>query len=269
MKAPFGYVGGKARQAKWLAEFVDGTSHNTYAEPFCGAASVFFAKKPSKIEILNDKDKRFPLMFQALRDHPKDVAKFAASIEYSKAAFDESYVHLRDPDSPLPKWKLGVWALFQCHASHSGYPDAHSFAWRVKGQDKAKQWLALQESLPKYTSRLTEATMTNYDALEFLGKTDKDGVLVYCDPPYFGSEKRYRVAKGFDHEKFAEILLGFKKAKVILSHYATPPYSEWSSEWRFEERKSTQSCRGSTSDSPTGDPTVSEGVWLNFVPASN
>ena len=112
MKPLFAYLGGKARQQEWITGVIDAIPHGAYVEPFCGAASVFFAKQKVKIEILNDKDRRFPLIFKALRNNPDEVIRFLKRIEYSKSAFDESYEHLRAADSGLPDWKLGCWAYF-------------------------------------------------------------------------------------------------------------------------------------------------------------
>ena len=150
---PFPFVGGKARQAKWIAGHIDIAPHTAYVEACCGSAAVFFAKQRSKLEILNDKDRRFPLLYQALRDQPEQVIRFCHQIEYSKSAFDESYYHLRGNPEGLPDWKLGAWALYQCIASHSGYPDGHSFAWHMIGQNPARSWLTRISKLSSYATQ--------------------------------------------------------------------------------------------------------------------
>ena len=72
MQTLFPYVGGKARQAPVdLRPTSMRLSIKAYIEaPAAATAAVFFAKKRlSKIEILNDLDQRFPLLFRALRDN--------------------------------------------------------------------------------------------------------------------------------------------------------------------------------------------------------
>jgi hypothetical protein len=113
LKTLFPYLGGKARQARWIASHIDSTPYTAYVETCCGSAAVFFAKKPCKIEILNDKDPRFQLLFKAIRNNLDEVVDYCSRIEYSKSAFDESYYHLRGNPDRLPEWKLGCWALFQ------------------------------------------------------------------------------------------------------------------------------------------------------------
>ena len=261
MKPIVPYLGGKARQQKWISTVIDAIPHVAYIEPFCGAASIFFAKQKVKLEILNDKDKRFPLIFKALRDNPDKVVRFIKRIEYSKSAFDESYDILRATDAGLPEWKLGCWALFQIFASFSGGPDLHSFAWRLKGQNPATQWKEKADSLRPFINRLRDTTILNMDGIKLIRKADKPGVLLYVDPPYIGAEHRYKVARGFTHEDLADALNTLKHAKVVLSHYFVEPYISLYEGWTVHKQKSVQSCAGSTVHSPDKHPEVMEALF--------
>src|SRR5262249_49274471 len=73
----------------------------------------------SRIEILNDKDPRYPRIFRAIRNNLEEVMEYCSLIEYSKSAFVESYYHLRGNPDGLAEWQLGCWALFQV------YPPRH------------------------------------------------------------------------------------------------------------------------------------------------
>lgn len=59
------------------------------------------------------------------------------------------------------------------------------------------------------------------DGIKLIRKVDKPGVLPYVA---FGTEHRYKVAKGFKHEDLAGALTSLKHAKVVLSHYYVEPY---------------------------------------------
>jgi len=51
----FGYFGSKNRLAKELCKNLP--PHNAWVEIFCGSAALTLAKKPAKIEVINDLDK--------------------------------------------------------------------------------------------------------------------------------------------------------------------------------------------------------------------
>ena len=49
---PLPLIGGKRHLVKTLLRLIP--SHRVYVEPFAGGATLFFAKEPSEVEILND-----------------------------------------------------------------------------------------------------------------------------------------------------------------------------------------------------------------------
>ncbi len=52
LKAPFAWIGGKSKLApEIVARFPE---HKRYIEVFGGALNVFYAKEPSKVEVVND-----------------------------------------------------------------------------------------------------------------------------------------------------------------------------------------------------------------------
>ena len=52
MKTPITYYGGKQTMLKYILPLIP--EHIIYTEPFCGGCAVFFAKEPSKYEVIND-----------------------------------------------------------------------------------------------------------------------------------------------------------------------------------------------------------------------
>jgi hypothetical protein len=65
------YFGGKSRLAKTIiSKFPE---HTCYVEVFAGGASVFFAKEPSKTEVLNDLDKDLVTLYRAVKNHPEEL----------------------------------------------------------------------------------------------------------------------------------------------------------------------------------------------------
>ena len=56
MKTPISYYGGNQNLVQSLLKLIP--EHTQYGEPFCGGASLFWAKKPSLNEFINDFDER-------------------------------------------------------------------------------------------------------------------------------------------------------------------------------------------------------------------
>ena len=230
----FAYIGGKARQAKWISGFVDDIATkqkcHCYIEPFCGAASVFFTKQKVKVEALNDTSRRLTSVFKALRDHPQEVVDFCQLIEYSQDAYYEAGEH----------WlKQGAWQLFFYTSVFGGASDTSKGFSQSSDRSHSDTWSHKLPRLWTYMTRLKDCVILNQDALKLIVRVDKPGVLLYCDPPYVPeSEHGPKWANGFDHERFKDIILGLKHAKVIISHYHVEPYITWFKDFKVETKVS-------------------------------
>jgi hypothetical protein len=71
MKSLIPYMGGKTRLVPTLIPIIQHVPHDCYCEPFCGGASVLFAKPPglSKAEVINDADSELARFFRVLQNH--------------------------------------------------------------------------------------------------------------------------------------------------------------------------------------------------------
>ena len=52
LRTPISYYGGKQKLAAKIVSLIP--RHTLYCEPFIGGAAVFFAKKASQVEVIND-----------------------------------------------------------------------------------------------------------------------------------------------------------------------------------------------------------------------
>ena len=69
MRSPILWFGGKGNLVSKLLQFIP--AHDAYIEPFFGGGSLFFAKRPAKIEVINDIDKDLMNFYAVLRDEEK------------------------------------------------------------------------------------------------------------------------------------------------------------------------------------------------------
>lgn len=80
------YYGGKFRLGWWIAgQF---PAHDTYVEPFGGAAGVLLRKHPSPVEIYNDLDGRLVSFFRVLRENPQTLIRSLRRTPFSREEFD-------------------------------------------------------------------------------------------------------------------------------------------------------------------------------------
>ncbi len=87
MRPPIARVGGKYYIVKEILKRIPG--HITYCEPFLGAEHVFFAKSPSKVEILNDLDGDLITFFRCIKYHPDELVRQIQYLLYSRKLFKE------------------------------------------------------------------------------------------------------------------------------------------------------------------------------------
>ena len=66
MKTPITYYGGKQQLASVILGMIP--AHRIYCEPFFGGGAVFFAKAPSFLEAINDKNDLLVPFYQQLSD---------------------------------------------------------------------------------------------------------------------------------------------------------------------------------------------------------
>ena len=80
------YPGGKYKIRDWICSFIP--EHKIYIEPFCGGASIFFAKTPSEVEILNDINGEICNFFRVLREEGEELAKQVFLTPYGREEYD-------------------------------------------------------------------------------------------------------------------------------------------------------------------------------------
>lgn len=76
--------------------------HTVYCEPFFGGGAVFFAKKPSEIEIINDKNQEVTNFYKVVKHRFAKLKKEIGATLHSRRLHQDATVvysnpHLFDP----------------------------------------------------------------------------------------------------------------------------------------------------------------------------
>jgi len=202
-----------------------------YCEPFCGAASVFFARDPAPIEVLNDIDSEIVNLFRVLQN-PETLDRFRriiTSTPYARAELGRAIEIWRTGiDDPI--WK--AWSFFvRCNMGFSGVPAKHVGTWSraftsASGISKStSDWLMRLTMIDACHWRLERARIHNRDAIDVIKCWDNPNAVFYIDPPYV-LETRKRSARDVyhkemsrgEHNELTHLLLKCVGA-VVLSGY--------------------------------------------------
>ena len=248
--APFPWFGGKASLADTLVSLIP--PHDTYVEAFGGAASLLFAKAPSKLEVYNDLDSGLVNFFRVLRNREQaDELRYQLDLTpYSREEWQACREIIRRGDAADLIEYARCW--FVCmHQAFAGRVD-DGCGWRFATQpshNPAQSYRSAIALLPSFVARLSEVIVEHKEALQVLRQFDRPGTLYYLDPPYLPETRK---AHGYRHEmtyaQHAQFLdtVTHLQAMVILSGYDAPLYQDALAGWQCVRRNTTCSAAGRT-----------------------
>lgn len=233
------YPGAKWRIADWVIGHMP--PHEGYLEPFFGSGAVFFNKRPSRVETVNDLDGAVVRFFKTCREQPEALAYAVSLTPWSREEFLESDFCEDNPDDveAARQFLVRCWMTFgartRCKTgwrhTTGGYLDG--------GPDNPKLWGRLPDSIREVAGRLQNAQIENRPAVDVIKLYDGPKLLIYADPPYMkstrtlnGDQYRFEMSDK-DHEELLQTLCD-AKAMVLLSGYDCEMYRDMLEGWRFE-----------------------------------
>ena len=233
LRAPFQYFGGKGNMLAKLLPLLP--PHKVYVEPFCGAASLFFAKQPSPVEVLNDLNEDVVNVFRVLQDKEthEELRFRLMHTPYARAEFVRAIEMLKQKDlTPVDR----AWAFmvrqhmgFEAGRETSDGSWSRAFISKQGCAGNCNGWLMRLSMLDAWRWRLMLVQIDCRDALEVIRYWDSPDTLFYVDPPYVNETRKS--LNVYTHEMTAEqhkelvgLLLGIK-GKAVVSGYEHPLYS--------------------------------------------
>ncbi len=225
------YTGAKWKIADWIVLHLP--DHVHYVEPYCGSAAVFFRKKPSAHEVLNDLNGSIVNLFTVIRTQPEALARALEMTPWAESEYNAVERDSTDPDPVEHARKF----LIRCWQAHGGTLH-HVSGWKHNGLHgntyPVKLWQQLPTRILAAASRLKDAEIRNKPALEMIDYYNAPDVLLYVDPPYIhatraGKYYPYEMTDD-DHRVLLDHLVTHRGA-VVLSGYAHPLYDERLADW--------------------------------------
>lgn len=212
MNSPLAYVGGKSKLSETIIKMIP--EHKAYCEVFAGAAWVFFRKKPSKYETINDLDSDLVCFYRVLQNHREEFLRQFKWLLSSREWFEDW----------KRQQKAGGLTDIQ-RAARYYYLQRHCFAGRVRGRTFGTpgplsrpriNLLRIEEELSEVHLRLASIMVENLPWQDFIKRYDRPQTFFYLDPPYYKAPVYQHNLDLEDYREMAQILADIK-AKFILS----------------------------------------------------
>jgi DNA adenine methylase len=225
---PVTWLGSKSRLVKSIVKHFP--EHHTFVDVFGGSGAVLLGKKPSKIEVYNDLNKKMVALFRVLsnKSKTKELIKRLYDTPYSREFFLCSLQAIEVEQDDIELAKLLIVTQRQ---SHGGFGKQWSYCIdAIAGGYSAsvRKYHAGIGRLKDIHERIRRAQIENLCFKDILPRYDRVGTLFYLDPPYVPETRingRYEIEMDTnDHVVLVDLLLNLK-GMCVLSGYSTPIYS--------------------------------------------
>ena len=191
--------------------------HGCYVEPFCGGATIFFAKKKTSCEILNDKNKQLINFYRVLKNESLRTKLLQKCNEtlYSREHHFQA-VDLFWNGNDVEK----AWALwFKINTGFSGKLHGGFSTTKNPESNPARKFSNYKINLARCGHRIEDAQIESIDAIDCIRIYDSDKTFFYVDPPYLNADQgHYRGYSEADFKNLLETLTEIK-GKFLLSCY--------------------------------------------------
>lgn len=240
------YPGAKWNMAKWIVNQIP--PHRVYVEPFFGSGAVFFTKKRSLFETINDLDGNVVNLFKVLRERRHELAEMVrytpwARKEYTgilpesctEGTFIRTGDELEDARRFLVRMHMGFGSKTSDRTGWRNEP-------RGKGRNSSlpRLWKNLPARMLAVAERLMDAQIECMPAVQLLERYRYPEVCICADPPYPMSTKSKRIYShemtNDDHLELLDVL-DRHPGPVLLSGYSCSLYDERLKHWVRRTKK--------------------------------
>lgn len=246
LKTPISYYGGKQKLASRIVSIIP--EHVLYCEPFIGGAAVFFAKTPSKVEVINDTNRELMNFYRVAKEDFVSLEKEIRISLHSRDLYRKASVIYNNPDMfgeikrAWAVWLSASQSFSSQLDSNWGY-DKQSNTTSKRIQNKKENFVE------EMAIRLQNCQIECADALYIIASRDTENSFFYCDPPYFNSNCGHY--DGYTQQDFEALLFLLSKirGKFLLSSYPSPSLEKYSKEhgwynWSIEQTVSVNAKSG-------------------------
>lgn len=224
---PVTLFGSKSRLVKDIVKHFP--PHQTYVDVFGGSGAVLLGKRPSKVEVYNDLNRKMVSLFQVLSDKEKtkELILRLKLTPYSREMFCSVVKKIDTETDDIELAKLMIVVQRQ---SHGGLGKQWSYCVESPAggySASVRKFHTGIERLAAIQERMRKVQVENLCFSDLLPRYDRPTTLFYLDPPYVpdtrvnGSYEKEMSLE--DHEYMVAQLLSLQ-GMCVLSGYKTSVY---------------------------------------------
>lgn len=219
--------------------------HRCYWEPFCGSMAVLLAKQSCSQETVNDLHGDLINLARVIHDDRRCLwlyRKLRRTLVHEDVQARAKLQLLQDfdPDASEPDcdraWAFFVASWLGRNGTIGTKEHNNSFCVRytANGGIQGTRFVSAVDSIPAWRRRLRNVTILRRNGFDLLERIeDAPGTAIYCDPPYLTKGATYvHDFTSADHDRLAQLLARFQRARVVLSYYADPRLDVLYPGWR-------------------------------------
>lgn len=232
IRSPLPWMGGKFYSASFLlTHFPAASDYDLFVDVFGGAASVLLSKPAGEhLEVYNDLNTDLVNCWMHLRDHPTEMEERLSTLPYARSLYYAYHQSLYDGTELDPMERAVRW-FYVLRSSFRAEISERPNGWSGGIQDTQTLHAKTYRNVLSFQNIATRFQHVNIDCRDFENVVSQYEhtrglrTLLYCDPPYIGSEQYYTTASKTDavafHERLARVL-NATPALVALSYYEHP-----------------------------------------------
>lgn len=193
-KSLWGSPAGKKLLAKRIVQVIP--QHRVYVEPFAGGAQVFWAKEPSEVEVLADRDPDIAFAFRFVKGlTPKKLDRLKRRSWVGDAERFKKLLESEPEDDVERFYRFAYLAYFSFNKLRRGtMPDKH-IGVEARFLDR----------LEKFAPRLKNVVVRCADYEDVVDEFDAPDAFFFLDPPYPGYEAEVG-HDDWDEQRFGKAL---------------------------------------------------------------
>lgn len=222
LRPAFGSPSGKRLLAGTIVSYMP--QHKTYVEPFVGGEAVFYKKKASEIEVLNDLNKEIIFAFKFIQ---RITPEMIANLKKRKLTHDKDYFFRLKNARPASRLDRFYRFIYLQYFSFGG----NSTSTSASGEREKDNLIHRINNLSSIKERLKGVRIYSQDFRRMIKQYDSTSTFFYFDPPYPEQKGSYETILTTDD--IAKAIKGIR-GKWILSLPRKPQSLELAKKYNYK-----------------------------------